>query len=52
MLSFITKHGKIEVSNTSSKYKLLCFYLELIAMHPEKVNDFDFTINNCVAKLS
>ena len=52
MLSFITPHGKIEVSNTSSKYPLLCYYLELITMKPEKVNDFEFTVNNCVSKLA
>ena len=52
MLSFITPHGKIEVPNSSSKYQLLCFYLELITMKPQKVNDFEFTINNCVSTLS
>lgn len=52
-MTYLSKHGYIEIKNVNTDlYKVLCHYLELVALEPEKEHLYQWTIDNAVTKLS
>ena len=52
-MTYLSKHGYIHIKNINSGlYGILCHYLELIALNPEKEYLYQWTIDNAVYRVS